>query len=132
MFSADQLRRAFLPGCRQILRACVGVRHQHGHARAVSQLHDHLRRRAEVERALHLTLDARAVAAGVLRVEHQLLRTHHGVGAPRPRASGSSVRTVGPASSSSSVPAPLAETTSPGIRFDTPMKPATKVVAGRS
>src|SRR5204863_310258 len=43
-----------------------------------------------------------------------------------------SQRTVRPASSFSSVPLPLADTTCPGIRFETPMKPATKVVAGRS
>ena len=41
-------------------------------------------------------------------------------------------RTVGPASRRISAPAPFADTTSPGIRLDTPMKPATNVVAGRS
>ena len=47
-------------------------------------------------------------------------------------ASPALARTVGPASRrSSAVPLP-AETTSPGIRFDTPMKPATNVVLGRS
>src|SRR5215207_267012 len=44
----------------------------------------------------------------------------------------SSAFTVGPASRRICVPAPLLETTSPGIRFETPMKPATKVVPGRS
>src|SRR5215208_8157451 len=44
----------------------------------------------------------------------------------------SSAFTVGPASRRICVPAPLLETTSPGIRLETPMKPATNVVPGRS
>src|SRR6185369_7120968 len=47
-------------------RLRVGIRHEHRHASPVSKLYDHLRSGAEVQGALHLSLDARAVVGGAL------------------------------------------------------------------
>src|SRR3954449_10047492 len=138
-----------VPGGRQPpARLLVRVGHQNGHRGAIAQAHDHLRGRAQVERALDLSLHAvAAVGARAVgrRVQLQLLRADYRVrpladagagaagghrpapGGPPPaprsptRAPGRPARTVGPASSFSSTAPVAVETTSPGIRFDTPM-----------
>ena len=114
-------------------RLLVGVRHEHGHARVVRQPHDHLRGRAQVERALHLALDARPAVAARLAVGASARASRgarpRGARSPALRAAARGVRTVGPASRRSSRRRRRSRPTSPGIRFDTPMKPATKVGA---
>ena len=101
------------------------------------ELDDELGRGAEVERARDDALDARLVRrldAPVGPSSHvELLGPDDRVAALAGReAVGVGARPSTPASSSTVAPSPSASVTVPGIRFETPMKPATKVVVGRS
>ena len=111
----------------------VGVRHQDGHPHVARQVHDDLGRGPQVDRALDQPLDA-AAAVRRLRRPSSIAsfsgRTTAWQRSPGPKPVDVGARSVGPLSSSHLARRRLRR--SPGIRLETPMKPATKVVAGRS
>ncbi len=138
MCSGVQERLTLAPGSGQRLAlALVGVGAEHGHARAVAELDDHLRRRAEVDRAGDDAVDALAAiaerAGAVGGGDVQLFRPDDRVAALARREP---VRVALDGDARLELDGRrgrrCSERTVPGIRLETPMKPATNVVVGRS
>ena len=109
-------------------RRCVGA--EDGHPHVVAEVDDHLRRGAQVDRALDDPLDPGRPRwprrAFSISLDVELLRPHDRV-AVVARAEGRGVG-CGPSGPFSSWTSPPPSTVA-GIRFETPMKPATKVVS---
>ena len=115
--------------------ALVGVRAEDGHPRAVAELDDELGRRPEVDGAGDDAVDALGCRSESGRrrcpcADDELLRADDRVAALAGGEPVALASTVTPASSSTVARSPFSERTVPGIRLETPMKPATKVVVG--